>query len=142
MTQETPYALTYGTEVVILAEIGVPTPWVLHYKKDGNDNELRLSLDLVEERRELAGIQEVRHKQKVKQYYDKWVKQVQFQKGELVLRKSETSPVAPTGKLQPTWEGPYRVDAYCGPRTYKLAYSDAFPLACTWHVSNLRKYYS
>ncbi|XP_076954189.1 uncharacterized protein LOC143628489 [Bidens hawaiensis] len=49
---ETPFSLTYGTEAMIPAEIGIPSARVLLI--DDNDHELRMYLNLLEERRKLA----------------------------------------------------------------------------------------
>ncbi|XP_076931657.1 uncharacterized protein LOC143596881 [Bidens hawaiensis] len=57
---ETPFSLTYGTEPMIPIEIGIPTARVLLI--DNNDHELRMNLDLLEERRELASIREHNYK--------------------------------------------------------------------------------
>ncbi|GJT50344.1 reverse transcriptase domain-containing protein [Tanacetum coccineum] len=73
---ETPFSLSYDTEVVIPAEI-----------------------DLPEERREIAAIREARYKQQAKKYYNKKVLHVEFKVGEFVLRKNEASRAANTGKL-------------------------------------------
>ncbi|GJV13782.1 reverse transcriptase domain-containing protein [Tanacetum coccineum] len=51
---DTPFSLTYGTEVVIPAEIGMPTCRTATVDTIHNDEELRLNLDLLEERRECA----------------------------------------------------------------------------------------
>ncbi|XP_076911833.1 uncharacterized protein LOC143569930 [Bidens hawaiensis] len=56
INSETPASLTYGTEAMIPAEIGIPSARVLLI--DDNNNELRMNLDLLEERRELASIRE------------------------------------------------------------------------------------
>jgi transposase InsO family protein len=55
---ETPFSLTYGTEAVITAEIGVPSTRVLGDPSTNNDTELLMNLDLLEERREGAAINE------------------------------------------------------------------------------------
>nr|GEZ88721.1 protein NYNRIN-like [Tanacetum cinerariifolium] len=54
---ETPYSLTFRSEAVILAKIGMPTYWTMMIK-DGDDNEeeIRLNIDLLTERREAAAI--------------------------------------------------------------------------------------
>ncbi|XP_076905742.1 uncharacterized protein LOC143561585 [Bidens hawaiensis] len=57
---ETPFSLTYGTEAVIPAEIGVPSVRMLLIAD--NEKELQLNLDLLEERRELAAIRESKYK--------------------------------------------------------------------------------
>ncbi|GJS07587.1 reverse transcriptase domain-containing protein [Tanacetum coccineum] len=48
---ETPFSLTYGTEAVILVEIGMPTHRTSSVNEKTNDQELRLNLDLLDERR-------------------------------------------------------------------------------------------
>ncbi|GKD06175.1 reverse transcriptase domain-containing protein [Tanacetum coccineum] len=106
---KTPFSLTYGTEAVIPAEIGMPTHRTSNVNEKTNDQELRLNLDLLDERREIAAIREARYKQQVEKYYNKKVRHVQFKMGEFVLRINEVSRAANTGKLRPTWEGPYKV---------------------------------
>ncbi|GJS25823.1 reverse transcriptase domain-containing protein [Tanacetum coccineum] len=98
----TPFSLTYGTEAVIPAEIGMPTHRTSNLNEKTNDQELRLNLDLLEERREIAAISEASYKQQVEKYYNKKVRHVQFKVGEFVLRKNEASRAANTGKLGPT----------------------------------------
>ncbi|GKA27239.1 reverse transcriptase domain-containing protein [Tanacetum coccineum] len=63
--------LTYGTEAVIPVEIGMPTHRTSGVNQRTNDQELRLNLDLLDERREIAAIREVRYKQQVEKYYNK-----------------------------------------------------------------------
>ncbi|GJY82466.1 reverse transcriptase domain-containing protein [Tanacetum coccineum] len=118
---ETPISLTYGTEAVIPAEIGMPTHRTSNVNEKTNDQELRLNLDLLDERREIASIKEARYKQQVEKYYNKKVRHVQFKMGEFVLRRNEASRAANTGKLGPTWEGPYKVIQAFQSRAYKLS---------------------
>ncbi|GKC40647.1 reverse transcriptase domain-containing protein, partial [Tanacetum coccineum] len=47
---ETPFSLTYGSEAVILAEIGIPTYRTLIIREEYNEEEMRLNLDLLQER--------------------------------------------------------------------------------------------
>ncbi|GJZ94002.1 reverse transcriptase domain-containing protein [Tanacetum coccineum] len=68
---ETPFSLTYGTEAVIPAEIGMPTHRTSSVNEKTNDQELRLNLDLLDGRREIAAIREARYKQQVEKYYNK-----------------------------------------------------------------------
>ncbi|KAD7117185.1 hypothetical protein E3N88_04453 [Mikania micrantha] len=73
-TGETPFSLTYGIEALIPAEVGIPTRRVSQVKEVDNDAELRLNLDLLEERRMVAAIREAKHKKEVERYYNSWVK--------------------------------------------------------------------
>nr|GEX13879.1 hypothetical protein [Tanacetum cinerariifolium] len=78
---KTPFSLTYESEVVILAEIGMPTYRTILYNQTRNKEEIRLNLDLIQERREMAAIREAKYKKKVKQYYNKRVRLVSFRVG-------------------------------------------------------------
>ena len=53
-TGETPFSMTYGAEAVIPLKNGFPTMRTSTFTSDGNDELLKKSLDLVEERRENA----------------------------------------------------------------------------------------
>nr|GEU66968.1 reverse transcriptase domain-containing protein [Tanacetum cinerariifolium] len=62
---DTPFSLTYGTEAVIPIEIGMPTYRTAAVDVVSNDEELRLNLDLLEERRERTAIYEAKAKSKM-----------------------------------------------------------------------------
>ncbi|GKF33740.1 reverse transcriptase domain-containing protein [Tanacetum coccineum] len=54
---ETPYSLTFKSEAVIPAEIGMPTHRTMMIKEGkGNGEDMRLNLDLLQERREETAI--------------------------------------------------------------------------------------
>ncbi|GKB29680.1 reverse transcriptase domain-containing protein [Tanacetum coccineum] len=75
---DTPFSLTYGTEAVIHAEIGMPMYRTTAVDAVHNDEELRLNLDLLEERRELAVIREAKAKLQMIKYYNARVRGVTF----------------------------------------------------------------
>ena len=50
-TREIPFKLVYGSEVVILVEVGLTSYRVAHYKDEKNEKQLCLSLDLIDEMR-------------------------------------------------------------------------------------------
>ncbi|GKC39455.1 reverse transcriptase domain-containing protein [Tanacetum coccineum] len=58
--RETPFSLTYGMEAVIPAEIGMPTLQTAEIDLIKNDEALEINLDLIEEKREQAAIQEAK----------------------------------------------------------------------------------
>nr|XP_027088665.1 uncharacterized protein LOC113710014 [Coffea arabica] len=137
-TQETPFALTYGAEAVIPAEIGVPSGRVQNFIARDNEDELRLNLDLLEGRREEAAIRMAKYKGQIARHYNARVRPLSFKPGDLVLRKNSVSRLQGTGKLDPNWEGPYVVKeadraGYC-----KLARLSGEKVPRTWHNSNLR----
>lgn len=53
-TNETPFSLAFGMEIVILVEIGLPIMWIEHYDESSNPVQLRANLDLLEETRDKA----------------------------------------------------------------------------------------
>ncbi|GJR57995.1 reverse transcriptase domain-containing protein [Tanacetum coccineum] len=117
---DTPFSLTYGTKAVIPAEIGMPTYRIAAVDIVHNDEELRLNLDLLEEKRERAAIYKAKAKMKMTKYYNARVRGVAFRPGDFVYRSNDASHAAAGGKLGPKWEGPYEVTEALGDGAYKL----------------------
>ncbi|XP_076911920.1 uncharacterized protein LOC143570015 [Bidens hawaiensis] len=102
------------------AEIGVNSRRVRNINEEANEFEVLLNLDLLEEAREQAAIEEVGYKKKVEAFYNIRVRKEVFKPGDLVLRNNEASRQSDTGKLGPKWEGPYVIkEAHMG-GSYKL----------------------
>nr|GEU87958.1 reverse transcriptase domain-containing protein [Tanacetum cinerariifolium] len=97
---ETLYNLTFGSEAVIPVKIGMPMHRTMMIKL-GNDNEeeIRLNLDLLTEKRKAATIQEARYKMKIEHYYNKRVCPMSFKVGEYVYQKNKAS----RWKIQESW---------------------------------------
>ncbi|GJV62620.1 reverse transcriptase domain-containing protein [Tanacetum coccineum] len=68
--EDTPFSLTYGTEAVIPAEIGMPTLRTAKVHLVQNNEALEINLDLLEERREEVAIREAKSKAKMEKYYN------------------------------------------------------------------------
>ena len=115
LTGETPFSMSYGAEVVIPLETGFLTLRTQLFNPSDNDELLERSLDLIEERRESAMIQLAYYQHKLKQGYDAKVKLRPLEPGDLVLRKVLGTTKNPAwGKLEPNWEGPYRIISSAG----------------------------
>ena len=84
---ETPFRLTYGTEVVILVEIGVASIKREMFQEENSDDQLRVNLDCIDEVREKASDKMTKYQQKMAEYYNKRVKLRRFDIRDLVLRK-------------------------------------------------------
>nr|GEX43760.1 reverse transcriptase domain-containing protein [Tanacetum cinerariifolium] len=138
---DTPFSLTYRTEAVIPTEIGMPTYRTTAVDIVSNDKELRLNLDLLEERREGAVICEAKAKLKMMKYYNARVRGVTFRPGDFVYRINDASHAVAGGKLGPKWEGPYEVTEALGDGAYKLLSMDGTILPRTWNISNLKRCY-
>ena len=52
VTQETPFALAFGTEAVAPIEVGLKSPMIEFASAKHNEEVLRLNLDLIEEKQE------------------------------------------------------------------------------------------
>ena len=94
--------MMYGAEAVIFLETGFPTLRTSTFTSDSNDELLKKSLDLIEERRENAMVQLAYYQHKLKQGYDTNVKLRPLASGDLVLRKVLGTTKNPAwGKLGP-----------------------------------------
>ncbi|GJT36806.1 reverse transcriptase domain-containing protein [Tanacetum coccineum] len=98
---DTPFSLTYGTEAVIPAKIGMPTYCTAAIDAIHNDEELRFNLDLLEEKRECAAIYEAKAKLKMTMYYNARVCGVTFRPKDFVYRSNDASHAVAGGKLGP-----------------------------------------
>ncbi|GKA10702.1 reverse transcriptase domain-containing protein [Tanacetum coccineum] len=139
--EDTPFSLTYGMEAVILAEIGMPTYRTATVDTVHNDEELRLNLDLLEEKREHTTICKAKSKMKMAKYYNARVRGVAFRPEDFVYRSNDASHATDGGKLGPKLEGPYEVTEALGDGAYKLWTMDGTDLPRTWNIANLKKCY-
>nr|GEV10538.1 reverse transcriptase domain-containing protein [Tanacetum cinerariifolium] len=138
---ETPFSLTYGAEVVIPAEIDMPTLRTAEVDMAKNNEALGISLDLLEEKREKDAIQEARNKAKMEGYYNARVRSTSFRPGDFVYRNNEASHAEDGGKLEHKWEGPYEVTEALGKGAYRLRDRNGHTLPRTWNICNLKKCY-
>ena len=86
-TEETPFSMSYGVEIVIPIETGFLTLRTQSFNPSNNDELLERSLDLIEERKESARVQLAYYQHKLKQDYDAKVKLRPLKLEDLVLRK-------------------------------------------------------
>ena len=134
--------MTYGAEAVIPLEANFPMLRTNSFTQIGNEELLRESLDLIEERREKAMIQLAYYHQKLKQWYDANVKLRPLAPGDLVLRKVVGAAKNPSwGNLRPNWEGPFRITSVVGIGAYYLEDLDEKVVPRPWNVNNLKMYY-
>ncbi|GJR34437.1 reverse transcriptase domain-containing protein [Tanacetum coccineum] len=106
-----------------------------------NDEALEINLDLIEEKREQAAIQEAKGKTKMEKYYNSRVRDTSFKPGNMVYRSNDASHARDGGKLGPKWEGPYEVAKSLGKGAYKLKDYKGNELPRTWNICNLKKCY-
>ena len=120
-TVETPFSLTYCTEVVIPVKVGITSIRREVFHKGSNDDQLRVNLDCLDESRDGASCKMMEYHQKMSEYYNKRVKLRQLNIEDLVLCKVTLATKDPTqGKLSLTWKGPYKVTHYSRQDSYHL----------------------
>ncbi|KAJ1397147.1 Ribonuclease H-like superfamily [Sesbania bispinosa] len=103
-TKTTPFSLVYGAEAILPVEVLVPSARMIL----GDLVPREASAELVEEDREKAGEELMRHHRRLSLAYEKLVKPRMFHEGELVLKATDVvMRKQHTSKWAPNWEGPY-----------------------------------
>ncbi|XP_075486192.1 uncharacterized protein LOC142525788 [Primulina tabacum] len=138
-TQETSFTLVYGSEAVFPVEIGQTSSLVESYP-DNNDQGRAMELDLVEEKRDRAFIRMEAYRSRVMKSYNKKIGIRDFQIGDLVMKKVNLA--GDVGKLEPRWEGPYKITRRVSSGSFYLENAQRHSLKRPWNVFNLKKYYA
>ena len=89
-TGETPFRLTYSSEVVILVEAGVTSIRREVLREENNDDQLQFDLDCLDEVKDKAYSIMTIYQQKMVEYYKK-VKLKRLDIGDLILHKVTTA---------------------------------------------------
>ena len=141
-TQETPFALAFGTEAVASIEIGLKSPRIELASVEHNEKALRLNLDLLDKKREQVLKRTEDYQRKTARYYDRKVKFRSYKPSDLVLKKLLPARKDPThGKLGPNWEGPYIVSRVIRPGNYELQMKEGKILPHSWNAKHLKQFY-
>ncbi|KAK8928988.1 hypothetical protein KSP39_PZI017133 [Platanthera zijinensis] len=147
-TRETPFKLSHGSEALIPVEFEVHSPRVIA-AEDGseewrleNEEAQRLSLDYVEELRDLASMRQEETKRRMARHFDKNVRLKNFLAGDLVMKKVDAAGRgAAVGKLRPNWEGPFIVQEALATVGYYLQDQAGEQLPGTWSGDDLKRFY-
>ena len=141
-TQETPFALAFGTEVIAPVEIGLKSPRIELASVEHNKEALRLNLDLLDEKRDQVLKRTEDYQRKTARYYDQKVKPRSYKSSDLVLKKLLPVRKNPAhGKLGPNWEGPYIISRVIKPSNYELQTEEGKILPHAWNAEHLKRFY-
>lgn len=141
-TKQTPFHLVYGTEAVLPVEIGSESLRVANFEPISNEENMRLSLDLLSEARDEAGLRLAAYQSTVSRYYNRNVTTRSLKAGDLVLRKAAAVQKNRLhGKLTATWEGPYKIRSEKGPGTFQLERMNGQLIPHHWNADVLKKYF-
>lgn len=101
-TEETPFSLTYNTEVVLSAEILEGSLQVMEFNVNANKSGKRQDLDMLDVKRKAAQLRQASYKTLTKNYYNQPVRVKNFKVEEWMLIKIESSHSQPHGNLSVT----------------------------------------
>ena len=106
-----------------------------------NDEALRLSLDLLDEKHEQVLRRTEDYQRKTVRYYNQKVKPRSYMLGDLVLKKLLRARKNPAhGKLGPNWEGPYILSRVVRPGNYELQTEEGKILQHAWNAEHLKRF--
>jgi len=133
--------MVYGTDAMILVEVGEPTLRRQLEHISLNDESLATNLDVINELRDKAQIREQTSKTRAVRRYNTKVKPRNFRPGDLVWRmRSEARKN--DGKFSANWEGPFRVTEVAGKGAYRLECLSGQAVPRTWNAAHLKFYLS
>lgn len=108
---------------MLSVEVGEPTIRRKIVDLEVNEEQLRMNLETLQERRDVAVIHVEAHKRLVARRYNTKVRSRQFREGDLVWRKTDQARKNQAHrKLAANWEGPFRVRENLNNGAYRLEY--------------------
>ena len=141
-TQETLFALAFGTEAIDPVEVELKSPRIELANIEHKEEAFRLNLDLIEEKREQVLKRVEDYHRKTARHYDQRVKPKSYKPGDLVLKKLLPARKDPShGKLGPNWEGPYIISCIIRPSNYELQAEEGKTLPHSWNAEHLKRFY-
>ena len=135
----TPFFLVFGAEAILPTNSEYGSPRLRAYQKQQNQQAREVSLDQVDEARDVALLHFARYQQSLRRYQVQRVRRRDLNEGDLVLRLRQDN--RGRHKLSPPWEGPYIIAEVFKPGTYKLANENGEVLTNAWNIQQLRHFY-
>jgi transposase InsO family protein len=138
-TQETPFFLVHGAEVVLPVEVTHEAPRVTADDEVTSTEALQDDIDALDEARDKALERATQYQQSLRNYHSSRVRPRSFVVGDLVLRLRQDSH----GKLESPWVGPYIVTEVIPGGAYrlqdkKIGKDERNP----WNAEQLRRFYA
>jgi hypothetical protein len=152
----TPFFLVYGAEAILPSVVQYDSPRVKAYEEEDAEASRQLSVDLLEEERDLAAQRSAIYQQNLRRYHSRRVHKRSFKEGDLVLRLKQQK----SHKLSPPWQGPFVISKALLNGSYYLVdicELDKRPIKkrkrrdpndiydetdCPWNIAQLRPFYT
>jgi ribosomal protein L21E len=115
------------------------SPWVM-LSDEANAQGKSVAVELVQEKMSEALRRMVEYQCKMRLLFDRRVSLQYFQPGDLVLRRIKATGKK-MDKLDPKWEGPFRIVQGFEGRAFKLETTERDPIPWTWNMKHLRRFY-
>ena len=131
--------MVYGSEAVLPSDIAFGALRIQNYDENEAESTRCTDIDSAEEHRLTASIQHARYEQQLRRYHDRNVHERDFNVGDLVLRRIQSTTGA--HKLSSPWEGPFVVSGILVPGTYHLQRPDGTDVGNLWNIEHLRHFY-
>ena len=110
--------------------------------EEANTEAIAKDLDMTNELREGMAVHIASYQQRMKNLYNKHVKQRVFRARNLVLRRVfENTIELAAEKFQSNWEGPYVIVRVGAAGSYALNKLDGMPVRKMWNSMHLQRYY-
>jgi hypothetical protein len=138
-TQETPFFLVHGAEVVLPVEITHEAPRIAVYDETTSTEALQDDVDALDEASDVALARAMQYQQSLRNYHRSRVRPCSFVVGDLVLQLKQDGH----GKLESLWVGPYIVTEVIPGGAYRLqdkktGKDESNP----WNAEQLRRFYA
>lgn len=117
---------------IIPTDMGNEAHKLLLFDEEHNEVLMHENLDMVEEEREIAHLRAEKYKSRARAAYNLKVTMRKFEGKDLVLRRADA--LKNTGKLEPHWEGPYKVTQALKGRAYRLQDKEGKQISHPWNV--------
>jgi hypothetical protein len=138
-TQETPFFLVHGIEVVLPVESTHEAPRIVAYDETTSTEALQDDVDALDKARDVALDRATQYQQSQRNYHSTRVRPRSFVVGDLVLRLKQDGH----GKLESPWVGPYIITEVILGGAYRLqdkktGKDESNP----WNADQLRRFYA
>jgi hypothetical protein len=138
-TQETPFFLVHGAEVVLPVEITHEAPRIAAYDEATSTKALQNNVDALDEARDVALARATQYQQSLRNYHSSQVRPRSFMVGDLVLRLKQDGH----DKLESPWVGPYIVIEVILGGSYRLQdKKTGKDKSNPWNAEQLRWFYA
>jgi hypothetical protein len=152
----TPFFLVYRAEAILPSDVQYDSPRVEAYEEEDAETSRQLSMDLLEEERDLAAQRSAIYQQNLRHYHSRRVRKRSFKEGDLVLRLKKQN----SHKLSPPWEGPFviskallngsyylvdvrKLDKRPSKKRKRRDPDDIYDETdCPWNIAQLRPFYT